>query len=153
MNRKLLKENAKLALKQNFWLVMLVVLVAQFLGVADIGVASSGGGSYSGSSSYEDGNWDFDDFNDEEKGIVAAVAALSVAVIIVIVLVVFVFAAAMAAFSFFKTLGLTRHSGEKPIRSPLPLFCRAFITRAWLAGSLNCKRALCICFSSISQGT
>lgn len=98
MNRKLLKENAKLALKQNFWLVMLVVLVAQFLGVADIGVASSGGGSYSGSSSYEDSNWDFDDFDDEQKGIVAAVAALSVAVIIVIVLIAFVVAWVIAIF-------------------------------------------------------
>lgn len=110
MNRKLLKDNAKIVLKQNFWLVMLVVLVAQFLGVTDVGGYSSGG-SAGGSSSYEDNDWDFDDSDDEddisynengltqmsygdraqlmpmsaEEGVLAAVTALSVGVIIVIV--------------------------------------------------------------------
>lgn len=124
MNRKLLKENAKIALKQNFWLVMLVVLVAQFMGVTDVG-GYSGGGSAGGSSSYEDNDWDFDDSDDEddislndngfqqmsygngtvqpmnmsaEDGVMAALAALSVGVIIVIVLVVLVLAWAISIF-------------------------------------------------------
>ena len=100
MNRSLLKENAKIALKRNFWVVMLVVLVAQYLGVADIGVASGGGGggSYSSSSSSDSGDFSFDDMEQDEKNIFAAVAALSVVVIAAIVLVVFVIAWAIAIF-------------------------------------------------------
>lgn len=124
MNRKLLKDNAKIALKQNFWLVMLVVLVAQFLGVTDVG-GYSGGGSVGGSSSYEDNDWDFDNsdddddisFNDNdlqqmsygdfsaqpmqmsaEEGVLAAITALSVGVIIVIVVGVLVVAWVISIF-------------------------------------------------------
>lgn len=70
MNRKLLKDNAKIALKQNFWLVMLVVLVAQFMGISDAGAYSSGGysGGYSGgSSSYDDEEFDFEEWLDDIK--------------------------------------------------------------------------------------
>lgn len=114
MNRKLLKENAKIALKRNFWLVMLVVLVAQFFGVSDVG--SSGGssaGSSAGSSTYEedsDDDWQ-DDIGMQSGGlqqmsyggngqlsnmgisdVETAVAALSVGVMIVVVIIVFIFA-------------------------------------------------------------
>lgn len=76
MNRKLLKDNAKIALKRNFCLVMLVVLVAQFLGVTDVG-GSAGYSGGSGGSSYSDTNddsndWDddlFDDSSDWDDGI------------------------------------------------------------------------------------
>lgn len=89
MNRSLLKENAKIALKRNFWLVMLVVLVAQFLGVADTGIASGGGGgsTYSSSSSSDSGDFSFDDMEEDEKNIFTAITALSVVVIIGIVVV------------------------------------------------------------------
>lgn len=78
MNRKLLKDNAKIALKRNFWLVMLVCLVANLLGVGDTGVSSgSGSAGSSSSSSYEDDDdsdwesddeYDFDDWGYEESG-------------------------------------------------------------------------------------
>lgn len=66
MNRKLLKDNAKIALKRNFWLVMLVVLVAQFLGVSDVGATSggSGGSGYTGSSN----SFDKDNKDDSDSG-------------------------------------------------------------------------------------
>lgn len=47
MNRKLLKENAKTALKNNFWVAVLVVLVGSFLGSNWTGLMNTGGGSYS----------------------------------------------------------------------------------------------------------
>lgn len=59
MNRKLLKENAKMALKQNFWMIMLVVLVAQFLGVSDINV----GYNYNAGSN----DWLFENFEQDSK--------------------------------------------------------------------------------------
>lgn len=33
INRKVLKENAKIALKNNFWMVMLITFVGSLLGV------------------------------------------------------------------------------------------------------------------------
>lgn len=39
MNRKLLKNNAKIALKRNFWIIMLVVLICGILGVDNSSIA------------------------------------------------------------------------------------------------------------------
>ena len=44
INRKLLKENGKLALKRNFWMIMLVAFVGGFLGAQWTGLLNSGGG-------------------------------------------------------------------------------------------------------------
>lgn len=52
MNRKLLKENAKIALKNNFWMTLLVVLVGTFLGCNWTGLMTNGGGSISFSMPY-----------------------------------------------------------------------------------------------------
>lgn len=127
MNRKLLKDNAKVALKQNFWLVMLVVLVAQFLGVSDVGAGYSGGGGYSAGNSYEDSDWEYDGYDDDwdddisrndngvqttsyddyitpdigfdtSSGLMDAITALSVGVVIVVFVGVFVFAFVIGAF-------------------------------------------------------
>lgn len=48
INRKLLKENAKKALKRNFWLIMLVCICATFLDASFNGL-NAGSGSYAGS--------------------------------------------------------------------------------------------------------
>lgn len=42
INRKLLKENGKLALKRNFWMIMLVAFVGSFLGAQWTGLLSGG---------------------------------------------------------------------------------------------------------------
>ncbi len=73
MNRKLLKDNAKIALKRNFWLIMLVVFVAQFFGVTDVGSGGGSSGNFSGSSSESSGGLEefFEEFEDsleDEKG-------------------------------------------------------------------------------------
>lgn len=65
MNRKLLKDNAKIALKRNFWLVMLVVLVAQFAGVTDVNIGGGYSGGYSGGSTGSEESLFEDDFWDE----------------------------------------------------------------------------------------
>lgn len=44
INRKLLKENGKLALKRNFWMIMLVAFVGGFLGAEWTGLLNDGGG-------------------------------------------------------------------------------------------------------------
>lgn len=44
INRKLLKENGKIALKRNFWMIMLVAFVGSFLGVQWTGLLNGGGG-------------------------------------------------------------------------------------------------------------
>ncbi len=126
MNRKLLKENAKIALKQNFWLVMLVVLVAQFLGVSDVGATAGGGSGYSGStSSYNRNNQDSDDSGDDwgstydsygvqqmsyedyfsdfsaskiPEAFTTALAAGTIAIVVVICVVVIVISIAISAF-------------------------------------------------------
>lgn len=120
MDRKLLKENAKIALKRNFWLVMLVVLVAQFFGVSDVGGSGgSSAGSSAGNSSYEedsDDDWQ-DDIGMQDDGlqqmsysgdaqltnmhmfdVETVLATLSVGVIVVIFFIVLIFAFAWAIF-------------------------------------------------------
>lgn len=120
MNRKLLKDNAKIALKRNFWLVMLVVLVANILGVGDAGVGSASSG-YSGGSSYQQNDdsedeYDFEDWGRVEEGfqtmsyagnsgqmmrmgrLDAATAGLAISIIAVIFFGVLILAFVVAAF-------------------------------------------------------
>ena len=65
VNRKLLKENGRNALKNNFWIAMLVVLVGSFLGAEWSGLLNNGAGSgiNSGSSisSGNSSNYQYDD--------------------------------------------------------------------------------------------
>lgn len=71
INRPLLKENAKQVLKRNFWMAILVCLVASLLGGNWTGLGRSGGGRFnfgnsfapSGSSSSYSSGSDLSDFN------------------------------------------------------------------------------------------
>lgn len=53
INRRILKENGKLALKRNFWMIMLVAFVGGFLGAQWSGLLSGGGSINLGSLNFD----------------------------------------------------------------------------------------------------